>query len=125
PPRPEEVSATDRWFPPPLGEGRASNRWFPPPRGEGRVGAVRPEEETVNVYRAVSELKPARIWDGVLARVVHGDRVTVGFVEIDPDVLVPEHRHDHEQVGFVLRGSVTMEIAGQSRELRVGETYII
>src|ERR1700680_621727 len=79
----------------------------------------------MNVYRAVSELKPARIWDGVLARALHADRLTIGFVEIDPDVLVPEHRHDHEQVGFVLRGSVTMVIAGQSRELRVGETYTI
>lgn len=79
----------------------------------------------MNVFRVVSELKPARIWDGVLARVVNGDRVTIGFVEIDPDVLVPEHRHDNEQVGFVLRGSVTMVVAGQSRELRVGETYTI
>jgi quercetin dioxygenase-like cupin family protein len=79
----------------------------------------------MSVFRAVSELKPARIWDGVLARVVNGDRVTIGFVEIDPDVLVPEHRHENEQVGFVLRGSVTMVIAGQSRELRVGETYTI
>ena len=79
----------------------------------------------MNVYRAVSELKPARLWDGVLARAVHGDRATIGFVDIDPDVLVPEHRHDHEQIGFVLRGSVTMVIEGQSRELRVGETYTI
>jgi quercetin dioxygenase-like cupin family protein len=79
----------------------------------------------MNVYRVVSELKPARIWDGVLARIVHGDRVTIGFVEIDPDVLVPEHRHDNEQVGFVLRGAVTMVIAGESRQLRVGETYTI
>jgi quercetin dioxygenase-like cupin family protein len=80
---------------------------------------------TVNVFQAVSDLKPARIWDGVLARVVNGDRVTIGFVEIDPDVQVPEHRHENEQVGFVLRGSVTMVIGNQSRDLRVGETYTI
>ena len=79
----------------------------------------------MNVYQAVAKLKPTRIWDGVLARVVHGDRVTVGFVDIDPDVQVPEHRHENEQVGFVQRGSVTMVIAGQPRELRVGETYTI
>ena len=79
----------------------------------------------MNVFQAVSDLKPARIWDGVLARVVNGDRVTIGFVEIDPDVQVPEHRHENEQVGFVLRGSVTMVIGNQSRDLRVGETYTI
>jgi quercetin dioxygenase-like cupin family protein len=79
----------------------------------------------VSVFQAVSTLRPARIWDGVLARVVNGERVTIGFVDIDPDVQVPEHRHENEQVGFVQRGSVTMVIAGQSRELRVGETYTI
>src|SRR3989454_7447617 len=80
---------------------------------------------TVNTYQAVAKLKPARIWDGVLARVVNGDRLTIGFVDIDPNVQVPEHRHENEQVGFVLRGSVTMTVNGQSRELRVGETYTI
>jgi quercetin dioxygenase-like cupin family protein len=79
----------------------------------------------MSVYQAVSKLKPTRIWDGVLARVVNGDRLTIGFVEIDPDVQVPEHRHENEQVGFVLRGSVTMVVSGQARELRVGETYTI
>ena len=62
---------------------------------------------------------------GVLARVVDGDRLTIGFVDIDPDVQVPEHRHENEQVGFVLRGSVTMVVDGNARELRVGETYTI
>jgi quercetin dioxygenase-like cupin family protein len=79
----------------------------------------------VSVFQAVAKLKPTRIWEGVLARVVNGDRVTIGFVDIDPNNLVPEHRHENEQVGFVLRGSVTMTVDGQSRELRVGETYTI
>ena len=80
---------------------------------------------TVSVFQSVSKLKPARIWDGVLGRVVNGDRVTIGFVDIDPNAQVPEHRHENEQVGFVLRGSVTMVVDGQARELRVGETYTI
>ena len=79
----------------------------------------------MSVYQAVSKLQPARIWDGVLARVVNGERITIGFVDIDPNVQVPEHRHENEQVGFVQRGSVTMVIAGQSRELSVGEAYTI
>jgi quercetin dioxygenase-like cupin family protein len=79
----------------------------------------------VSVFQAVAKLKPMRIWDGVLARALNGDRVTIGFVDIEPNVLVPEHQHENEQVGFVLRGSVTMTVEGQSRELRVGETYTI
>ncbi len=79
----------------------------------------------MSVYQAVAKLRPTRIWDGVLGRVVNGERLTIGFVDIDPNVQVPEHRHENEQVGFVLRGSVTMVVDGQSRELRVGETYTI
>jgi len=79
----------------------------------------------VNIYQAVAKLRPTRVWDGVLARTVNGDRLSIGFVDIDPNVQVPEHRHENEQVGFVLRGSVTMVVDGQSRELRVGETYTI
>ncbi|MEA2636673.1 MAG: hypothetical protein QOH92_3440 [Chloroflexota bacterium] len=79
----------------------------------------------MSVFGKVSAFTPARIWEGVVARPLHADRVTIGFVDIDPGVLVPEHRHDNEQVGFVQRGSVTMTIAGQSRELQVGETYSI
>ena len=79
----------------------------------------------MSVFQAVAKLKPMRIWDGVLARTLNGDRVTIGFVDIEPNVLVPEHQHENEQVGFVLRGAVTMTVEGQSRELRVGETYTI
>lgn len=79
----------------------------------------------MEIYRAVADLPPTRIWDGVLARPLHGERLTVGFVDIDANVLVPEHRHENEQVGFVLRGSVTMVIAGESRVLSAGGTYRI
>ena len=79
----------------------------------------------MSVFQTVAKLRPTRIWDGVLARTVNGDRLSIGFVDIDPNMLVPEHRHENEQVGFVLRGSVTMVVDGQARELRVGETYTI
>ena len=79
----------------------------------------------MEIYRMVADVPPARIWDGVLARVVNGERVTVGFVDLDPNVRVPEHTHENEQVGFVLRGSITMVIAGESRELGPGGTYTI
>jgi len=79
----------------------------------------------MKTFHTVGELTPAKIWDGVLARPLNGERVTIGFVDLDPNVLVPEHRHENEQVGFVQRGSVTMTIAGEARELPVGGTYRI
>jgi quercetin dioxygenase-like cupin family protein len=70
-------------------------------------------------------MRPYRIWEGAVARAFHGERLTVAVVDLDPNVTVPEHRHDNEQLGFVLRGKITMTVAGESRELGVGETYTI
>lgn len=76
-------------------------------------------------FDSISQLRPYAIWSGAVARAVHGERVTVAVVELEPDQEVPEHHHENEQVGFVLRGSITMTIAGDARKLQVGETYVI
>jgi quercetin dioxygenase-like cupin family protein len=76
-------------------------------------------------FASVSELEPYAIWQGAKARAVHGDRLTMAIVDLDPDREVPEHQHDNEQLGFVLRGHVTMVIAGDARRLGVGDTYTI
>ena len=76
-------------------------------------------------YRSVSELEPLAIWRGAKARAVNGDRVTMAIVDLEPDLEIPEHQHDNEQVGFVLKGHVTMVVAGASRRLGIGDTYLI
>src|SRR5438105_4628361 len=76
-------------------------------------------------YDSVSGLEPLAIWQGATARAFQGERLTVAFVDLVPDLEVPEHQHDNEQLGFVLKGHVTMVIGGASQRLGVGETYRI
>ena len=76
-------------------------------------------------YGSVSGLEPYAIWRGATARAIHGERLTVAVVDLEPDLEVPEHHHDNEQLGFVLKGHVTMVIAGASQRLGVGDTYVI
>jgi quercetin dioxygenase-like cupin family protein len=73
----------------------------------------------------VSGLEPYAIWRGATARAIHGDRLTMAIVDLEADLEVPEHQHDNEQLGFVLKGHVTMVIGGASRRLEVGDTYVI
>ena len=70
----------------------------------------------------LAEVQPQDIWDGVAVRAVHGERLTLGVVEIEPGVGVPEHRHDHEQLGIVLAGSVTFRVGDETRRLDAGGT---
>jgi unsaturated pyranuronate lyase len=79
----------------------------------------------MGTFDSFASSRPYAIWKGAVARAAHGDRVTVALVDLDPDVLVPEHQHENEQVGFVLKGVVTMTVAGDARKLQVGDTYVI
>lgn len=76
-------------------------------------------------FGSVEGARPYRIWDGAVARAVHGERMTFAVVDLEPDVAVPEHHHPNEQVGLVLRGAITMTIAGDARRLVAGDTYVI
>ncbi len=79
----------------------------------------------MGAFDGVSRVRPYKIWQGVIARAVQGERITLAVIDLDPDTAVPEHRHGNEQVGIVLKGTITMTVAGESRELRPGETYVI
>src|SRR5262245_8709884 len=65
------------------------------------------------------------IWDGVLARTVEGGRCAFAIVELDPGAVVREHRHEHEQLGMVISGSVRFRVGDETRELGPGGTWQI
>lgn len=79
----------------------------------------------MSTYVSGVDLQQHRIWDGVVVRALHGERITVGILEFAPLTRVPEHRHDNEQLGLVVQGSITMVINGQRRALGVGDMYAV
>jgi quercetin dioxygenase-like cupin family protein len=79
----------------------------------------------VSAFGDLSSLGLQRIWEGVHGRVVHGERITMGVIELDANSVVPEHRHENEQLGMCLAGSLVFRVADESRELRPGETWSI
>jgi len=79
----------------------------------------------VSAFDDIRSVVPRRVWDGITARGVHGERLTMAVVELDPGAIAAEHQHDHEQLGMVLRGSVTFRVGDEERELRPGETWQI
>ena len=71
-------------------------------------------------------IKPFDVWgDAVRARKVEGERITLAVVELGPNAMVPEHRHNAEQMGIVIEGSVTFTIDGETRDLGPGGTWRI
>ena len=79
----------------------------------------------MSAFADIAEVPPQLIWEGVLGRAVHSERVTLGLIELDADCVVPEHRHEHEQVGILVEGSMRFRIGAETRELRPGDTWRI
>jgi quercetin dioxygenase-like cupin family protein len=73
----------------------------------------------------LAAVAPKTVWDGVTARIVDGERISLAVVELEPGGLVPEHRHDNEQLGLVLEGEITFRIGDEQRTLGPGGTWRI
>jgi len=56
---------------------------------------------------------------------VHGDRLTLGVIELDAGTVIPEHSHEQEQLGICLTGSLAFRVGDETRELRPGDAWTI
>lgn len=73
----------------------------------------------------ILDLPPQQIWDGIAGRAIHGAELTLGLVELEPGIHLPEHRHPNEQLGIVIEGSITFTVGDETRELGPGGTWRI
>ena len=79
----------------------------------------------MSAFADVDALGPQQIWDGLLARTVHGDKMTLTLIELDPGTAVPEHSHANEQMGICLEGSLTFTVGDETQKLGPGGTWTI
>lgn len=79
----------------------------------------------MSVFRVISEVSPQQLTHGVTVRAVHGDLITLAYVELDADSVLPEHVHENEQVGMVISGSMSFRIGDETRVVRAGDSWCI
>jgi quercetin dioxygenase-like cupin family protein len=71
-------------------------------------------------------VQPFDVWgEAVRARKIEGELITLAVVELAAGAVVPEHRHESEQLGMVIEGGVTFTIDGETRDLGPGGTWRI
>jgi quercetin dioxygenase-like cupin family protein len=76
-------------------------------------------------FADLDDLSALRIWDGLVGRVVEGERMALVVIELDPDCVVPEHSHENEQLGVLVAGSLEFRVGDETRLLRPGATWRI
>jgi quercetin dioxygenase-like cupin family protein len=79
----------------------------------------------MSAFDGIGRLEHLRVWDGVTAQAVEGERTTLAVVDLEPGSSVPEHRHENEQLGILIRGSMRFRIDGEMRDLAAGDTWRI
>jgi quercetin dioxygenase-like cupin family protein len=79
----------------------------------------------MSVFDDLGSISPHAIWDGVIARAVAGERVSLAVIELEPDAVVAEHNHPNEQLGVVIAGTMRFRVGDEERELVAGDTYRI
>jgi len=79
----------------------------------------------MKTFEALRDVRPHLLRDGITARAVQGDRMTMAVVDLEPNASLPEHHHENEQLGFVIKGSIEFRIGSEKRVLEAGDTYVI
>ena len=72
-----------------------------------------------------SEVPPFSPAPGVQVQPVIGESLMTCWIAMEPGAIVAEHSHVNEQLGVVIEGSITLTVAGETREQVVGDAYLV
>lgn len=65
------------------------------------------------------------IFPGVDIRTFSGERLMISHVSLEPDSVVLDHSHPHEQMGYLVSGQLEFTVGGVTRLLRPGDMWRI
>ena len=65
------------------------------------------------------------IFPGVEIQTMAGQQIMLSLVRFEPDSVVLDHAHPHEQVGMLLSGKLEFTVDGITRILRQGDKWRI
>jgi quercetin dioxygenase-like cupin family protein len=73
----------------------------------------------------IKEQKPRELAPGLTGYYTHGERMTLGLVEIEAGSSLAEHKHPHEQITYIIEGQLDMMIGGVNYSLTAGMCHVI
>jgi len=79
----------------------------------------------MGAFEDLQAIPPRLLAGGYLARAVHGERLTLAVVEVEPGADLPDHQHDNEQFGIVIEGSAVFRVGDETRTLGRGGIWRI
>ena len=62
--------------------------------------------------------------DAFVTQVIAGEQMSVQHFRAEGG-LAPEHSHEHEEMGYLVEGSLTLVVEGVEHTVRTGEVYCV
>jgi quercetin dioxygenase-like cupin family protein len=72
-----------------------------------------------------SKVPPFSPAPGIQVQPVIGESLMTCWIAMEPGAVVAEHSHVNEQLGVVVEGSISITAAGETREMVVGDAYVV
>lgn len=76
-------------------------------------------------FPTAEECNHKTIFPGVTITTCACEKMMMSYVELQPNAVVAEHSHPHEQVGLMIEGRATFHIGGEEKTLGKGDMYRI
>ena len=76
-------------------------------------------------FMNLSEILPKEIMPGYHGRMVHAEKMSWVFWDVEIGAEVPEHDHIHEQIMHVVKGSFEFTLNGDTKTYQDGDIVII
>jgi len=61
--------------------------------------------------------------EGAVVLATEGEQMTLTIMEFEPNAVLPEHSHPHEQVGYMIEGEAEFVLDGESFSVTAGQMW--
>lgn len=60
---------------------------------------------------------------GIEMFAMEGEKMTLSVVDMEPCSVIEEHRHPHEQIGYMVEGEAEFVVDGKSYHVKAGQMW--
>ncbi len=71
------------------------------------------------------ELPSKQLLPGVTLRSVYLENSMMTFFDLQPGSKIPSHKHPHEQITYLVKGSLRMTVSGETRLMEAGDIAVV
>jgi quercetin dioxygenase-like cupin family protein len=76
-------------------------------------------------YFRKTDLPGTEMGPGITRRAAYLDDLMITFIDFEPGAVIPEHHHPHQQITWVVSGSMAFELDGEKRVLCAGDGVLV